>query len=165
LAAVLTPATTARANAFGALGGALAGLAWLAVATLLAVAVAGQAPLAVANAVGAWLVRWLQTAAPPALAGFYPDATLGGLALVLAVGALGGALLAGLVLRLDHEGPLAWALVGAVAAWLLLRWALGAVDPLLLRVLGSAGLAAGCAAWALVSAAWLAAGRRVGPWP
>lgn len=154
-----SPAASSRPLVFGAIGGALA--AWLTlIGGVVLLAASGQPPLALVNAAGAWLVRWLQTAAPSALGNFYPDASLGGLLLVGLFGALAGAVLGALLARLPQEGPVLWGLATGLGLWLLLHWAVvPGLDPLLDGLLGGAGLALACGMWGLLAGWWHRAGR------
>jgi hypothetical protein len=162
---VLAPSASLRPLAAGAVGGALASLLSLAVALVLAAA-QGQPPLAVPNAVGAWLVRWLQTAAPSALENFYPDATLGGLLLVVAGGGTAGAFVAAAAGHGPRRSGLALGLAAALLAWALLALAVApALDAVLGAVLGPWGLAGTAAAWGLGMAWWLGGLRRAGGLP
>lgn len=160
MAQAWSPAASTRPLIFGAMGGAIA--AWLTLAACMVLgAAAGQAPLAPVNATGAWLVRWLQTAAPSALANFYPDATIGGLLIVGLFGALAGALLGALLARAPQAGPVLAGLSAGLGLWLLLRWViLPGVNPVLGTFLGTVGLALACAAWGLLAGLWHRAGRR-----
>ncbi|MCB9177383.1 MAG: hypothetical protein H6648_09505 [Caldilineae bacterium] len=144
---------------YGALGGLLAGAAYVAVLGTAAVA-AGHSALAGANAIGAWLVRWLQSAAPQAFDNFYADASLGGALIALLAGASFGALLAGLLLRLPEDQPLAWGGLSGLVGWALARWSiLPALDPALPQLLGGRALLAAHLLSGLLLGAWLQAGR------
>lgn len=127
------PPVATRALVYGAVGGALGGALVLLILAVLA-GPSGHQPVAAPNAFGAWFVRWLQTAAPTALDSFYLDATLGGIALALAVGALLGAVFAGAIDRLPDDHPLAWGLVWGLVIWAAARWLVApALDPVLLQ--------------------------------
>jgi hypothetical protein len=127
------PPVATPALVYGAVGGALGGALVLVILAILA-GPSGHRPVAAPNAFGAWFVRWLQTAAPSALDSFYADATLGGIALALAVGALLGAVFAGAIARLPDDHPLAWGLVWGLMIWAAARWlVLPALDPVLLQ--------------------------------
>jgi len=161
MAQVVVPASSARPLLYGAVGGLGAAAVALVVAGA-AVGAQGRPPVAVANGVGAWFVRWLQTAAPSALDNFYLDATLGGLGIALGLGVVGGAALAGITGRLSEDSPLAWGLAAGFGFWLVAQWALvPALDPVLGRVLPSPGLALACLAYGLTLGWWLRAGRPV----
>jgi hypothetical protein len=153
--AVLIPGpSAARAQAYGALGGtAAAALALLVAAG--AVTLAGRAPVAAANALGAWWVRWLQGAEPQALDSIYPDATAVGLLLALAAGALAGAVAGGVWARWPLIATWAWMLGAAGLAWL----ALPALSPAAERLFSAGGLALLGALWGLGLGLWLRAGR------
>ena len=99
-----------------ATGGALSGLVYLAILTGVAL-YQGRGFAAGANAVGAWAVRWLQSAAPQALDNVYPDATIAGIFIALLIGALTGAVLASLLARLPDDHPLAWGLLMGLVLW------------------------------------------------
>lgn len=158
---VYDPPHAFRPLAFGAVGGAVAAALALALLVLLTVAQGGVAPT-VPNAVGAWLVRWLQTAEPSALDGVYIDATLGGGAVFLFVGALLGALFAALLERLPEDHPLVWGVALGVGLWLLTRWAVApSLDPILTRAVPSAALLAVDLVFSLLLGGWVQAGRRV----
>jgi hypothetical protein len=161
VARVFAPATSGRPLLFGAVGGSVAGAAALAVG-MLAAALNGHAPLAEVNAVGAWFVRWLQTADWAALNNFYADATVGGAAIALLLGALGGAVFGGALERLSDDSPVAWGLVSAAVIWAAARWVvLPALDPALGHSVGALGLAAMCVTYGLVLGFWQRAGRAV----
>lgn len=161
MASTWLPAASARPLTFGAIGGAVA--AWITLGAWMVLGAAdGQAPLVPANAVGAWLVRWLQSAAPSALGNFYPDATIGGLLIVGLFGALAGAVLGAILARAPRDGPLLWGAAAGLGLWLLLRWAIvPGLDPVLGAVLGATGMALACIAWGLLVGLWHRAGRRV----
>ena len=161
MAWVEAPAGSTRPLWFGAAGGVAAGCGSLLVACLLATT-SGHAPVAVVNGLGAWAVRWLQAAAPQALDNLYPDATPGGLALALALSALGGAVFGGLVERSAEDNPMAWGLVAGAVLWAAGRWVLlPAFSPVLALLLGPLPLALVCLTYGLGLGLWQAAGRRV----
>jgi hypothetical protein len=143
----------------GAVGGLLAAAVYLA-ALCLGALLAGHRAVAGLNAVGAWLVRWLQDAAPQALDNFYPDATLGGLIMALVVGASLGALLAGMLVRLPEDQPVAWGGVAGLLSWAAARWSLlPAWDPVLLSAVDERALLAAHLLAGLALGAWLQVGR------
>lgn len=156
---MVRPHASARPVIVGAAGGVLAASVALVVATLLAVQ-RGHAPVAVLNGVGAWLVRWLHTAAPQALDNFYLDASVGGVAVALGAGALVGAVAAGAWARATTGSGLGWGLGTAALAWAAARWILlPALDPAMATVLAPAALAVTCLAFGLVLGLWLGALR------
>jgi hypothetical protein len=144
---------------YGAVGGAIVGLVSLAV--LAAAAVLSDLQVVVApNAIGAWAIRWLQTAAPDAIETFHPDATLGGIALSALCGALAGAVFAALMVRLPDDHPAVWgALLGALC-WAATRYVVApALDPLLLRVFDVTALLPAFLVFGLLAGAWVQLGR------
>jgi hypothetical protein len=152
------PPVATVAIVYGAVGGALGGGLMLGILALAAGSV-GRQPPAAPNALGAWFVRWLQTAAPQALDGFYADATLGGIGLALVVGALLGAVFGGWIERLPDDHPLAWGLLWGLGLWAAARWLVApALDPLLLETFDTQSLLPEALASALgpTIAAWLA---------
>ena len=156
---VLRPRNFGGMLPLGAMGGALAGLAGLVVASVITVALGGEA-LAASNAFGAMVVRWLQIGQAPAYANFYPDATLGGLALAASLGALIGAPLAAFIARFPEDHPVAWGLVAGLLTWVVARWViLPALDPAALRILPAWAILLGHLAYGLALGAWLAALR------
>ncbi len=172
------PAVATPALVYGAIGGAIGGAIMLA-CLALAAGPLGRQPVAAANALGAWSVRWLQTAAPQALDDPYADATLGGIGLALVVGALLGAVFAGWLDRLPDDHPLAWGLVWGLGLWAIARWlVLPALDPVLLQAFDSRpiltlpealaqALGPSIASWLDIHAlwlAWLAYGLWLGLW-
>lgn len=148
----------------GAIGGAVAGAAALAVlvvgaqaeARLLDGSARGAAvPL---NAVGALVIRWLQVGQSPAFDGWYADATPLGALLVVAGGALFGGLLGALLGRVPDEPRQAWTLVAAVGAWAAVRWSVApALDPVLLREVDGRVLFATWLVWGIVAGTWFEA--------
>jgi hypothetical protein len=153
--------SSAGTAASGAVGGAVAGAVALGA---LAAGATWQGHHAVAgpNAIGAWLVRWLQIAAPDALEHFYWDASCGGAALVVLVGALGGALFALFVARLPEDHPIAWGVIAGAFGWAGVRWAVGpAIDPVLVRVFDWRVLLPAGLAYGIVLGAWVHLGRGV----
>ena len=154
---VPSPGATALGGAVGGAVGGAAALVVLSVGGLLA----GHRAVAGANAVGAWLVRWLQSAAPDAIEHFYWDATLGGVVVAVAAAGLLGAVFALVLARLPHDHPLAWGVLVAVVAWFALRSAVGpALDPVLVRVFDWRVLLPACMAYGLVVGGWVHLGRR-----
>lgn len=147
----------------GAIGGAIAGAAALAVLVGGAQAIVrwqgGARGWAVPlNAVGAAVVRWLQIGQSPAFDGLYPDATPIGAALVVAGGALVGGCLGALLGRVPAEPRQAWSLAAAIGAWAIVRWAVApALDPVLLREIDGRVLFAAWLVWGLVAGTWLEA--------
>ena len=158
-----------------ATGGALSGLVYLAILTGVAL-YQGRGFAAGANAVGAWAVRWLQSAAPQALDNVYPDATIAGIFIALLIGedatiagifialligALTGAVLASLLARLPDDHPLAWGLLmGLVLWWLVLRSLAPALDPVLLTLVGGRELFLAHLVSGAVLGVWLNAARQ-----
>ncbi len=141
----------------GILGGMLAGLLYLA-ALAVGALLAGHRAVAGPNAVGAWLVRWLQESAPQALDNPYPDASLGGLAIALLVGASLGGVLAGLLARLPEDQPLAWGGLLGLVSWLVSRWmVLPALNPVLLRAVDGRALLAAHLLAGLMLGIWIQA--------
>jgi hypothetical protein len=156
---VLPPAASVRPVASGAVGGVLAAGVALVVAAAMA-GLRGHAPVAVANGVGAGLVRWLQLAAPQALDNFYPDATLGGLVLALVLGSLVGAVAGGVWARMGPGNAMVWGLGLGVGLWVLVRWgAVPALDPVLGVALDAVTVAGACLAFGFVLGWWLGAVR------
>jgi hypothetical protein len=114
------------------------------------------------NAVGAWLVRWLQFAAPDAYEHFYLDATLGGLVIGLAVGAVVGALFAGVLERLPQDHPLAWGIVGGLGLWAVTWWrVLPALDPAAVTHLTGGAWLAMSLTYGLLIGLWVSGERHV----
>jgi len=114
------------------------------------------------NAVGAWLVRWLQVADPTALERPYTDATLAGVATVLVFGALAGAPIAAAGERFPDDAPLAWCTAAAAGLWVIARFAVvPAIDPVLARVVDGRLLLAAHIVFGLVLGAWVASARRI----
>lgn len=175
-ARIARPHPAAAAAGLGFAGGALAGLAAQLALVAGSIALAPgalaalrrldheairAAALTPVNAVGAWLVRWLQVADPTALHQPYADATLGGVLTAVVLGALGGALVAVAGERFPEDAPLAWCLAASLLAWAAARAALvPALDPLLLRVVDGRLLLAAFAVYGAVLAAWTSAARR-----
>jgi hypothetical protein len=149
---------------YGAVGGGLGAAVSLAVLAADA-ARAGFGVLAAPNAVGAWLVRWLQTAAPGALAAFHVDATLGGALTHVAVGALVGAVFAVVLDRLPEDHPVAWGAMLGLGLWALARWTVPALDPVLSHVVTGIGLLVAHLAYGVLLGAWVDAGRGLGADP
>lgn len=162
--------------ALGLIGGAMAGLAALGtlVAGNVALAPGGLAALRAfdhrairaaalepVNAVGAWLVRWLQVADPSALELPYADATLAGVATAMALGALAGAPIAAAGERFPDDAPLAWCTAAAAGLWVVARFAVvPAIDPVLLRAVDGRLLLAAHLVFGLALGAWAATARR-----
>jgi hypothetical protein len=146
---------------YGCVGGMVSGLAASAIMAGVT-AVMGSPAVTSLNSVGAWIVRWLQYAAPDALNGFYYDATLGGILLTAGVGALVGAVLGGLLARFPDDQPFVWGAVAGAVLWLLVKAALApALDPVLNRVVDWRVLLVTCLAFGLMLGAWMHYGRRV----
>jgi hypothetical protein len=157
--AVSTPPDGSRAAVFAAMGGALGGAVTTAVLAGGAV-IMDRAPAAGPNAVGAWLVRWLQTAAPDALDGFYADATLGGLAVAVVAGAVTGAVFGAFLDRLPHDRPLVWGLLLGLLLWALAHHVVApALDPLLVRLFDWRVLLPAFVAYGAVVGLWVQGGR------
>lgn len=169
------PQRDAAVAGLGLAGGALAGLAALAmlVASHVALAPGGlaavrafdhrairAAALAPVNAVGAWLVRWLQVADPTALELPYVDALAAGVVTPVILGALAGAVIAAAGERFPDDAPLAWSAVAAVGLWIVARFAVApALDPVLLRAVDGRALFAAHVAFGLALGAWVSAAR------
>lgn len=136
------------------MGGTLAG--GLALATLtLAMISEGRATPAALNVMGAWAVRWLQTASPSALDGWYVDAALSGLAAVLGGGALLGAILAAWLVRIPEDHPLAWGILYALGLWAVLHgYVIPALNPLAEREF-STWVGVGCLVYGWALGSWL----------
>lgn len=166
--AARSAAPSARAAWLGAIGGAVAGVAALAV-LVGGAAVAGRllgagarSPAVPLNAVGALVVRWLQIGQSPAFDGVYADATLLGAVIVVAGGALAGACLGALLGRAPAEPRLAWAMAAAVAGWAAVRWAIApALDPVLLREVDGRVLAVSWLVWGALIGVWLESMQRL----
>jgi hypothetical protein len=156
--AAATPGATALG---GAVGGTVAGLVAAAVLSVASV-MDGQHVSAGLNALGAWSVRWLQTAGPDAIEHFYWDATLGGAAYAVLAGALCGALFALVLSRLPEDHPLVWGGIAGVGLWVAVRWVVGpALDPVLVRVFDWHVLLPTCLAYGLVLGRWVQLARGV----
>jgi len=154
-----TPSTAVWPLLFGAAGGSLGGAIGLGVLAVAA-SLDGRQPWAAPNAVGAWFVRWLQSAAPPAMDSFYWDASLGGILLAAGVGALAGAVFAGVVEGLPDDHPVAWGLITGAAAWAATRWLVApALDPALIEAFDSRALLAAHLAAGLFIGLWVLEGR------
>lgn len=157
MAVIVRPPDDAGTLALGAIGGAVAG------ATALCVLVAGTAlggrePAVAVNAVGAWAVRWLQTADPSALDNVYADATPIGILTAIVAGAAVGPPLAAWIARYPEDHPAAWGLMAGVGLWVTTRWVIGpSLDPVLVRPGASVD------AWTL-AAAHVAFGLVIGLW-
>ncbi|RIL08914.1 hypothetical protein DCC79_12570, partial [bacterium] len=122
----------------------------------------GHAPAAGANALGAAVVRWLQTAAPQALDNVYPDATPGGVAIAVALGAAIGAIFGGMLDRLPEDHPVAWGAVLALATWAVAAWGVvPALDPVAGRVFEPRHLLAAHLAYGMILGSWVHAGRLI----
>jgi hypothetical protein len=160
MARSVPPPSAAGTACLGAVGGAFAGAAALAV-LLGGTAVLGRPPLEAANAVGAWPVRWLQTAAPSSLGQLFLDATLGGPLLAWLVAILAGALVAVALDRLPEGEPLSWGVLIGLGLAALVRWVLApALDPLLVRTVPTVVILAAGGVFGAVMGGWLAAARR-----
>jgi hypothetical protein len=146
--------------AYGAVGGALGAVGSLVVLAGEA-ARTGLGALTAPNAVGAWFVRWLQAAAPDALAAFHADATVGGALVHVAVGTLVGAVFAVVLDRLPEDNPVAWGGMLGLGLWALARWVVPALDPVLGRVFSGAGLLTAHLVYGALLGAWVQAGRRL----
>lgn len=151
--------------AYAATGGLLGGL--LALAVLAAAAALGGTPaVAAPNAIGAWLVRWLQAAAPDALESFYYDATLLGIASAMVFGIAAAAVFGGIMVRLPEDHPAAWGLLLGAACWAVTRFALApALDPLVLRVFDWRALLPAFLAFGLFVGLWVQTGRGLSTLP
>lgn len=126
---VSAPPSAGQAMAIGMLGGALGGLGYV-LALAGAAAWQDRPPVVAANALGAAVVRWLQTAAPQALENFYWDATLIGVGLAVVFGAGVGAVFGGAIERLPEDHPVAWGVVLGLATWAVVVWGIApALDP------------------------------------
>lgn len=148
---------------YGGVGGALAALVAAAVLAVAA-AISGQPASTALNAVGAWVVRWLQLSAPDALEGFYYDATLGGAAIVVLIGALAGAVLGGLLARFPNDQPLAWGIMSGAVVWAVVTWVVApTLDPVLARAVDGKVLFASCLTYGVLVGVWMRVGRRARP--
>ena len=158
MALITRPADDAATMAIGAIGGALAGAVGLGVLVAGSM-IAGREPIVAANAIGAWLVRWLQTADPSALDNVYADASIAGIASAILFGAAIGAPLAAWIARYPDDHPIAWGAMAGIGLWALTRWILGpALDPILVRpdaAISGWTLAAGHVAYGLFIGVWL----------
>jgi hypothetical protein len=141
--------------------GAVGGTAAAAVSMIVLTALTSQhAPAAAANAVGAVLVRWLQSAAPDALERVYADATAGGLLVTCLAGALTGAVFGALSERRGGLHPIALGLGVGVVCWAALKWAVApALDPLMARTFDDRALLAACLVYGALIGFWVQAGR------
>ncbi len=155
MARTYDPPTPLLPLAIAAGNGALA--AWGALLCLSAFAtLGGGSPWVPANALGAWFVRWLQTADPTATTRFYADATLGGILLSGVAGALGGMFWWACLTHWRGARPLVLAvLLALVGLGLVRRIVAPALDPLMLRDLP------GLVPWWSTGQDWLTARR----WP
>ena len=157
MALIARPADDASTMAIGAFGGALAGVVALIVLVVGAM-LNGLEPISAPNAIGAWLVRWLQTADSTALENIYADATIAGVLSAVVFGGAVGAPLASWIAKYPDDHPVAWGLMAGLGLWALTRWVVGpALDPILV------GPGAVVSGWTLV-AAHLAYGLFVGGW-
>lgn len=144
---------------YGAVGGMVSGLFALVVMTAVE-ALTGGSGFESSNALGAFLVRWLQVSDPDALPRFYPDATLGGIALTVMVGGLVGAMLAGLLARFPEDQPLAWGAIAGAVLWAALWWGIGpALSPVLVRTIDWRVMLATCVTYGLILGWWMRYGR------
>jgi hypothetical protein len=144
---------------YGAVGGMVAGLFALVVLTAIE-ALTGGSGFRSSNALGAWAVRWLQVSDPDALQQFYPDATLGGIALTVLVGGLVGAMLAGLLARFPEDQPLAWGAIAGAVLWAAVWWGIGpALSPVLVRAIDWRVMLATCLTYGLMLGWWMRFGR------
>jgi hypothetical protein len=161
MARVYRPAHGYRPLVFGPIGGLVA--AALALVPLVGLTVVrGGTPTTALNAVGAWLVRWLQSADASALDGVYPDATAAGVLVFLLVGALVGALFAALLDRLPEDQPVSWGGLLGLGLWALTRGVIApALDPVLARAVPSSVLLATDLVFGVLLGAWVYAGRVV----
>lgn len=156
------PVPSAGAAALGgAVGGAVAG-AVAGVALSAGAVLAGHRAVAGVNAVGAWTVRWLQTADAEAIEHFYRDATLAGSAYILVAGAVIGVLFALCLARLPDDHPVAWGAILGVGAWVFVRaWLAPALDPALLRFFDWHVLLPTCLVYGVALGFWVQASRAV----
>lgn len=161
MALIHRPARAYRPLAFGAVGGLVAAIP--ALVTLWSSSIyKGHEPSVALNAVGAWLVRWLQTADPSALDGYYWDATLGGAVVFVVVAAAVGSVFAGFLDRLPEDHPVAWGALLGLVLWALTIWAVGpAIDPVLTRTLSHGVLLLTDLVFGVVLGAWIHSGRAV----
>lgn len=144
---------------YDALGGAAAALGALAV--MAAASVLGGGALAAGpNAIGAWMVRWLQSAAPDAVHRAYWDATVGGIVTSAVAGGVVGALFGATTSRWRAGNlPLVGVAVG-LACWSVVRWVVApALDPLLVRVFDWRALLLAGVAFGALLGFWARIGR------
>jgi hypothetical protein len=155
MARIYAPASSLGPLVSGAVGGLVAG-GLAAVALAAASIVRGAPAVEPINALGAWLVRWLQTAGPDAFRHTYPDATPGGVATILVVSTALGAAFGALMNRLPQDHPVAWGLMTAGLLWVA-SWeaVLPALDPVAKQVLEPAQWLAGMAAYGLALGLWV----------
>jgi hypothetical protein len=119
--------------------------------------------LVVPNAIGAWLVPWLQTAAADAYAHFYVDATVGGIAIALVVGAAVGALFSSVLDRLPQDHPVVWGALGGLMIWAFTWWrVLPALDPALVSMVERSVWLIFCLAYGHVLGVWVSGERVAG---
>lgn len=139
----------------GGVGGAVATI--IAMSLLAALhGLRGGSPLVPLNAIGAWVVRWLQQAAGDAFTHFYVDATLGGIGIALAVGGALGALFASLLSRLPQDHPVGWGLMAGLVLWVLTWWrVLPALDPAFVGQVERDAWLVACLAYGGLIGAWV----------
>jgi hypothetical protein len=144
--------------------GAVAGLAGAAAGLAVLVALAATAGSAVVpvNAIGAWLVRWLQTADPSALTRLYPDATAAGVITAGGVGVVVGAFFAAVMNRLPQDHPVAWGVMMGLVIWVA-TWfkLLPALDPVMPRAVDRWYWLAALVVFGLITGAWIQSDRGV----
>ena len=170
MARIYPAPSAAGAMLTGAVGGIMGAVAGLLV--LVAVAIWGSEtgwaalspPVAEAvaplNAIGAWLIRWLQTADTAALLVPQVDAVALGIALPLLLGSLIAAAFAGLMDRLPDDHPVAWGVMLSVVLFVLTWWFLIPVlDPVLARVVSAAQWFVAVLAYGLTVGLWTQADR------
>ncbi len=152
---IFRPRFTIGSFVSGGVGGAVA--AGIAIAILTVVHTArGGSTLVPLNAIGAWLVRWLQQAGPDAFTHFYADATLSGVAIAVVVGGTVGALFASLLDRLPQDHPVGWGLMAGLVLWVVTWWrVLPALDPAFVAHLEREAWLVACLTYGGLLGAWV----------
>lgn len=157
MAQIVAPPTSTRTLLFGAMGGVMAALVALAALCGLAI-VQGASVYRPLNAIGAWTVRWLQTADLAALDQFLSDATPAGIFFALVLGALVGAVFAALCRRVS-DAPVGLGLGAGLVMWAMCQWQLApALDPVIQRAFKLEVLLGAFLVYGLVLGGWVQAG-------